>query len=100
MKLTFFNLFLFVIIIVKILFIFSLLKLFYIQMKFPENYIKISKQKKIKNEIDWYFLTLSFLLIIYLFNPFYERQMAITSHVKLLLFTFGIVGLIDKLRNH
>lgn len=69
-------------------------------MKFPENYIKISKQKKIKNEIDWYFLTLSFLLIIYLFNPFYERQMAITNHVKILLFTFGIVGLIDKLRNH
>ncbi len=47
-----------------------------------------------KGKIEFVFIALMALLLIYLFNPRYKREMIIDYETKVLLFLFGIILLI------
>lgn len=87
------------IIIVKIIFLFCILKLSYYRLFNSNDEEMIKNLQTKKEQIDWYFLTLTFILMIYLFNLRFKSSVVIDGHTKIILFACGVIGLIHQLQN-
>lgn len=92
------NLYIGLILIVKILFLFRMVQLSYYRFFKPRDKKTILFIKEKKEEIDWLFLTLTFGLMIYLFRLINKKSVLIDGHTKLILFACGIVGLMHQLQ--
>jgi len=82
--------------IVKICFITSAIYLLYIKAKKPEDKKLIEDIKFWKERIEFLFITLMSILLIYLFNPRFNNQKIIDGEIKLLLYLFGFVILLTE----
>ena len=92
------NLFIGLILIIKILFMFRIVQLSYYRFFKPRDKKKIQYIKEKKEQIDWYFLTLTFGLMIYLFRLINKKPVSIDGHTKFILFACGFVGLTHQLQ--
>lgn len=90
-KMSWFNSFVILIFIVKILYI--LLTLYYILFKIrdEENSNKAKKVFFFKGRLEFLFKFFMAALLIYLFNPYFNNFKLIDGEVKLLLYLFGFV---------
>lgn len=98
MKFSLLNAYIGLILVIKIVFIFRIVQLSYYRFFKPKDQKMISFLIRKKEEVDWYFLALTFGLMIYLFNFRNKKAVSISGHEKLILFTCGIVGLIHQLQ--
>jgi uncharacterized membrane protein YiaA len=92
--------------IVKIVFVLLLLADLYFkikQKKQPKTTIEDKKKIVIitewKEKTETLFIILMSLLIIYLFNPFIVRSVVLDYETKLLLFLFGAISIILRLKS-
>ena len=92
------NLYIGLILIIKILFMFRIVQLSYYRFFKPRDKKKIQYIKEKKEQIDWYFLTLTFGLMIYLFRLINKKPVSIDGHTKFILFACGFVGLTHQLQ--
>ena len=83
---------------IKVFVLLSLVKLIYYKIFDSDNKDGIEKTSERKENIDWIFLTLTFILMIYLFNVRDQRSIIIDGHTKIILFACGVVGLIHQLQ--
>jgi hypothetical protein len=86
-----FDLYITLIFIVKILFIIISVSKLYITHKEPNNKKKIDNLEFWKKRIEFIFILLMSILLIYLFNPLVNRINRIDNETKLLLYLFGFV---------
>ena len=95
-KYLFLNILLYLILINKIL-----LLLFQLFSKLLEkrNILTPDKVNKIDNILHILFRYLMPLLLIILFNPFTEKYLIINHHIRLFLFIFGILQIIDQTKS-
>ena len=93
------NLFIGLILIVKVLFLFRMVQLSYYRFFKPQDKKTISFMKEKKEQIDWLFLTLTFCLMIYLFRLINNKSVTIDGHTKLILYACGFVGLAHQLQD-
>ena len=89
-----YDIFIRLIIIVKILFI--ILALIHRYLTFTkQEYSKLGIQVQFwKSRIEFIFIFLMSLLLIYLFNPRFNRSVLVNRETKFILFLFGIVLII------
>lgn len=87
-----------IILIIKVFFLLSIVKLIYYKIFDSDNEDGIEKTSERKETIDWLFLTFTFILMIYLFNLKYKSSITIDGHTKTVLFACGVVGLIHQLK--
>ena len=95
---SFLELFVIIILIIKIFFLLSLVKLIYYKIFDSDNKDGIEKTSERNENIDWLFFTFTFILMIYLFNLRYKNSITIDGHTKTILFACGVVGLIHQLK--
>ena len=90
----YFSLYLFILFGLKIVFIMMAISTIYLKFKHREN----SEIYKIffywKERVEFIFIVLMALLLIYLFNPRQNRLFMINGETKLLLYLFGFVLII------
>ena len=83
--------YIYLIIVIKILFMFTSVSHIYYKTTGQEN----SDADKIvlywKERIEFIFIILMSLLLIYLFNPHHNRSIMIDNEMKILLFLFGFI---------
>ena len=99
MKLSPLNLYIGLILIIKVIFLIRIIQLSYYRFFKPKDKKQIQYIREKKEEIDWYFLTLTFALMIFLFRLSNKKSVTIDGHIKLILFACGIVGLIHQFQN-
>ena len=93
----FFQIFLSIIIIVKIFFLYFALRQFYFRyksVKQPKNSTykeKLEQVRHYKNQVDFIFMVLMAFLFIFLFNPWKNNDKYLDSHSKYLIYIFGFV---------
>jgi uncharacterized membrane protein len=83
---------------VKIVFVILLLADLYLKKKKKDTKL----QTKIviwKEKTETLFIILMSLLIIYLFNPFVVRSVVLDYEAKLLLFLFGVISIVLRLKD-
>jgi hypothetical protein len=90
----YFDIFIIVIFIVKIVFIILAISDKIIKRKKPLNKKLSEKLEFWKDRVEFIFIALMSVVLIYIFNPRSNRLSMITGETKLLLFLFGIVLLI------
>lgn len=65
-----------------------------------DNNNKIQNTEYIKSFVDTIFLTGTYLLMIYIFNPWKHRGNILNdNHVKILLFSTGVISFLHMLQN-
>lgn len=84
------------IICVKVIFIILAVTKLYISRKDPNNKTKINNLEFWKERVEFIFIVLMSILLIYLFNPRVNRTYMIDSETKLLLYLFGFVLLLTS----
>jgi uncharacterized membrane protein YiaA len=82
------------IIIVKIIFIILAVTKVYVKHKEPNNKKKIHNLEFWKKRVEFIFIALMSVLLIYLFNPRVNRINMIDYETKILLFLFGFILLL------
>tara|TARA_Y100001970_G_scaffold227378_1_gene281325 strand:+ start:166 stop:477 length:312 start_codon:yes stop_codon:yes gene_type:complete len=92
------NLYIGLILVIKILFLFRIVQLSYYRFFKPRDKKKIQYIKEKKEQIDWFFLTLTFGLMIYLFRLINKKPVSIDGHTKFILAACGFVGLAHQLQ--
>jgi Ca2+/Na+ antiporter len=90
----YFTAYLFLLFVLKIVFIIMALTTIYLKMKGKENSELYKNLFYLKGRVEFVFVILMALLLVYLFNPRKNRLNMINGEVKLLLYLFGIVLLI------
>ena len=91
-----FNVGIMIIISIKIIFIILAITKLYIKHKEPNNIKKINNLEFWKKRVDFIFIILMSLLLIYLFNPRVNRLYMIDSETKILLYLFGFILLLTS----
>lgn len=91
-----FDIYIITIFIVKIIFIFLALYRLYIKSKFPNNKKLLEDIEYWKHRVEFVFITLMSILLIYLFNPHTNNSIYIDGETKLLLYLFGFVLLFTE----
>jgi hypothetical protein len=86
-----FDIYITLIIIIKIIFITLSFYDVVLNHKSPNDKEKIENIKYWKNRIEFLFIAMMSSLLIYLFNPYYNNMGMITSETKLLLYLFGFI---------
>ena len=89
-----YNIYITFIIIVKVAFVFLAISHIYLKVKGKEN---SETDKQIifwKERLEFIFITLMAILLIYLFNPRTDKSVLIDSETKILLYLFGFILLI------
>jgi peptidoglycan/LPS O-acetylase OafA/YrhL len=92
----YFDIFIILIFIVKICFIISAIYLLYLKFKKPNDKKSIDSIKFWKERIEFLFVTLMSILLIFLFNPRLNNINMIDGETKLLLYLFGFVLLLTE----
>ena len=92
MEFSYLNMYIAVIVLLKILLVLSILRLSYYRFFNPEDIEEINDIEGTKYDIECLFLFLTFLLMIFLFRLNNNNPVRIDGHVKTLLFVTGIVG--------
>ena len=94
----YYNKFIYLIIFIKFIFIGLSIYLVYIKRKEANNKNKINRITQLKKKAETIFITCMSLLLIYLFNPRYNKNEVIILdyETRLLLFLFGFVLLITR----
>jgi len=84
------------IILTKLIFIILALTHLYLKFKKGDKYTELDKKiLYYKQKVEFIFIALMSCLIIYLFNPRYDRsKMLLTTEIKYILFLFGILLLV------
>ena len=98
MKFSLLNAYIALILVIKVIFLIRIVQLSYYRFFKPKDQKMISFLIRKKEEVDWYFLTLTFGLMIYLFNLRNKNNVVISGHEKMILFACGVVGLIHQLQ--
>tara|TARA_Y100000991_G_scaffold208228_1_gene187046 strand:- start:18 stop:329 length:312 start_codon:yes stop_codon:yes gene_type:complete len=98
MKFSLLNAYIALILVIKVIFLIRIVQLSYYRFFKPKNQKMISFLIRKKEEVDWYFFTLTFGLMIYLFNLRSKKDVSVGGHEKLILFACGLVGLIHQLQ--
>jgi len=93
------NLYIGLILIVKILFLFRMVQLSYYRFFKPRDKKQIKYIEEKKEQIDWVFLSLTFGLMIYLFRLINKKPVSISGHTKFILFACGFIGLIHQVQD-
>jgi hypothetical protein len=91
---SYFDIFIILIFIVKIVFIILAISDKIIKKKQPSNKKLSDKLEFWKDRVEFIFISMMSILLIYIFNPRSNRINMITGETKLLLFLFGFVLLI------
>lgn len=91
---SYFHNYIYLIIIVKLLFVVLAISHIYLKSKGEDETDLSKKIVYWKERIEFVFEILMALLIIYLFNPRYDHKELIDKHVKVLLYLFGFILLI------
>jgi len=84
-----------IIIILKVIFIILLITQFYFKYKQPNNTKLLNNLDFWRNRIEFIFIFLMSLLLIYLFNPRINRIYMIDTETRLLLYLFGFILIIS-----
>jgi hypothetical protein len=92
----YFDMYITLIFIVKICFIISAIYLLYLKAKKPKDKKSMENIKFWKERIEFIFITLMSILLIFLFNPRYNNIIMIDKETKLLLYLFGFVLLLTE----
>ena len=79
--------------IIKIVFILLSIYLAYLKRTAPHSANK-KKIELLKKKVEFVFVILMSILVIYLFNPRYKRDTKLDYETKLLLFAFGFVSIL------
>lgn len=91
-----FDMYIMLIFIVKLAFIILAVYRLYIKAKQPEEKELLEKIEFWKHRVEFIFITLMSILLIYLFNPRFNNINKIDSETKLLLYLFGFVLLLTE----
>ena len=91
---SYFTSFIYLIFALKILFILSAITTLYLKLKKRENSESYKILSYWKERIEFAFVILMSILLVYLFNPRQNRNNMINGETKLLLYLFGFVLLI------
>ncbi len=91
-----FDMFITLIFIVKILFIVLAISRLVLKAKWPEEKSKLKNIEFWKERMEFIFVTLMSILLIYLFNPRSNKVNQIDGETKLLLYLFGFVLLLTE----
>jgi hypothetical protein len=91
-----YDLYIYLIFTVKILFILSALYYIYLKFKKQENSQTGQKIKYWKEKFEFIFVVLMSFLLIYLFNPRNTKINMINYETKFLLYLFGFILLIES----
>lgn len=92
----YFDMYIILIFIAKIIFIVLALYMFYLKAKKPTNKKLIQTIKTWKERAEFIFISLMSILLVYVFNPRSNNINLIDKEAKLLLFLFGIVLLFTE----
>lgn len=85
-----------IIISIKIIFIILAVAKLYIKHKEPNNIKKINNLEFWKKRVEFIFIILMSLLLIYLFNPRVNRLNMIDNETKILFYLFGFILLLTS----
>lgn len=91
-----FDIYIGLIFMVKIVFIILALNRLYIKSKKPQEKELLEKLEFWKHRVEFVFITLMSILLVYLFNPYINRLNMIDNETKLLLYLFGFVLLLTE----
>jgi uncharacterized membrane protein YiaA len=91
-----FDMYIILIFIVKVAFIILAVYRLYIKGKKPQDKKLLETIEFWKHRIEFIFVTLMSILLIYLFNPRINRLNMIDNETKLLLYLFGFVLLLTE----
>lgn len=92
------NLYITVILVIKAIFLFRILQLSYFRFFKPKDKKMIAYVTEKKEQLDNYFLLLTFGLMIYLFRLRNKNDVVIKGHEKMILFACGCIGLLHQLQ--
>jgi len=92
----YFDSYIILIFIVKIVFIFLALYNLYLKRKKPINKKLLQTIEMWKERVEFIFISLMSIFLVYLFNPRADNMNLIDKEAKLLLFLFGIVLLLTE----
>lgn len=92
----YFDMYVILIFIVKILFIILSVYRFYIKAKKPQDKKLLEKIEFWKFKFEFLFISLMSILLVYLFNPRANHMNMINGETKLLLYLFGFVLLLTE----
>ena len=92
----YFDLFITLIFIVKLLFIILAVYRLYVKSRKPQDKKLLTKVEFWKHRVEFLFITLMSILLIYLFNLRANNINMINGETKLLLFLFGFVLLLTE----
>ena len=92
----FFDIGIIAIIIVKIIFIILAITKIFVKHKEPNNKNKINNLEFWKKRVEFIFIVLMSILLIYLFNPRVNRLNMIDNETKILLYLFGFILLLTS----
>ena len=91
-----FDMYIVLIFMVKIAFIILAVYRLYIKTKKPNEIVLLDHLEFWKKRIEFIFVTLMSILIVYLFNPRINRLYLVDGETKLLLYLFGFVLLLTE----
>ena len=91
---SYFTSYIYLIFAVKIIFILMAISTLYLKLKKRENSESYKILSYWKERVEFVFVILMSILLIYLFNPRQNRNNMINSETKILLYLFGFVLLI------
>jgi len=83
---------------IKILFLILLLVDLYLKKKHKDTKLQVTITEW-KDKLETLFIILMSLFLIYLFNPFVIRSVVLDYEAKLLLFVFGFISIILRLKD-
>ncbi len=92
----YFDIYILLIFIVKIAFIFLAIYRLYIKAKKPQDKKLLTTVEFWKERMEFIFITLMSILLVYLFNPRANNINMIDKEAKLLLYLFGFVLLLTE----
>jgi uncharacterized membrane protein YiaA len=92
----FFDIGIIIIIMFKVIFIILAITRIYVKHKEPNNKKKIDNLEFWKKRVEFIFIILMSILLIYLFNPRVNRLNMINYETKILLYIFGFILLLTS----
>ena len=92
----YFDIYVTLILMVKIVFVILAVYRLYVKAKKPQDKKLLETIEFWKSKVEFLFITLMSILLIYLFNPRANRINIIDSETKLLLYLFGFVLLLTE----
>jgi hypothetical protein len=86
-----YDIYIIVVIIVKIVFIILAISRLYIKHKKPADPALLTKVESWKSIVEFIFVVMMSFLLIYLFNPRNDRVYMIDNETKILLYVYGFI---------